>query len=207
MLARVLEWYHRPRQLAATRADRRWVGQTYREIENTTWVVVGLGHIGTNIAVRAKAFGAHVIGVRRLIDGTEAVDEIATPDKTAELVSRADVLVFAVPESDATRDLVDAGLLSKLKPSTVLVKVGRDTLIVEQDLIEALDTGRPEVAILDVTRTEPLPDDSPLWTHPKVILSPHTSASGSNRHARSKELFSANVRRFLNGEALPDTYR
>jgi len=202
VMARVLEWYHQPAGLDATRRNGEWVSQAYIEIESTTWVVVGFGAIGSNVAKRAQAFGAQVVGVRRNIDGTEIADEMVTFDRLDEVTSGVDVIVFAVPETDTTKDLVDAEFLARLKPSAVLVNVGRGSLIIEHDLVAALDAGNLGVAILDVTRTEPLPPESPLWSHPKVMLSTHTSASGSNRHTRSRDHFSANLHRYLAGDPL-----
>ena len=202
ILARVLEHYHQPAQLAASRDARQWSHQPYREIDGSTWIVVGLGAIGTGVAQKARGCGAHVIGVRRRVSGDEdAVDEAITLDQLPDRLPEADVLVFAVPESPATTDLVDATFLARMKPDAALVNVGRGSLIVEDDLLGALDARQIDVAILDVAREEPLPSDHRFWDHPNVMFSPHTSAGGHNRHGRSVRLFSENLTRIFDGDA------
>ena len=205
ILARVLEHYHQPEKLTDTRAAKQWSHQPYREIDGSTWIVVGLGAIGTGVARKARGCGARVIGARRAVTGDESdVDEAITLALLPERLPEADVVVFAVPDSPATTDLVDAGFLAAMKPDAALVNVGRGSLIVEDDLLAALDANELGVAILDVAREEPLPDAHRFWEHPKVMFSTHTSAGGLNRHGRSAQLFSDNLTRIFNGET-PET--
>ena len=207
ILARVLEHYHQPARLAAARGAKQWSHQPYREIDESTWIVVGLGAIGTGVARKASGCGAHVIGVRRAVTGDEAqVDEAITLDQLPDRLPEADVVVFAVPDSPATTDLVDAAFLAAMRRDAALVNVGRGSLIVEDDLLAALDADEIGVAILDVAREEPLPDTHRFWDHPKVMFSPHTSAGGLNRHGRSAQLFSDNLSRIFNDETPENPY-
>jgi len=202
VLRAVLDHYQQPSVWAAERADRRWVSHDFREIHGTTWLVVGLGAIGTAVAARAKAFGATVIGVRRRPDGSEPVDECVRPDRIDAVLPRADVVVLCAPGGAETRHLMYRSTFGLMRPQSVLVNVGRGSLVDEEALREALDRGTPEVAILDVTDEEPPPPDSWLWSHPRVVLTPHSSAGGTGRYARSADVFCANLARWMRDEPL-----
>jgi len=182
--------------------ERSWRTHDWREVAGTTWLVVGVGGIGSEVAVRARAFGARVIGCRRHPSPDDPTDVTVPPDRLAEVVGEADVTVLAAPATPATTDLVDASLLAGMKEGSVLVNVGRGTLVDEDALLEALDRGTPALAVLDVFRTEPLPDDHPFWTHPSVRVTPHNAAGGAGRLQRQADLFSANLDRYRAGEAL-----
>ena len=168
----------------------------------TVWLVIGLGTIGAEVAARARAFGAQVIGVRRTPQGGEPVDELVASGQVEEVLSRADVVVLALPATHDTFGMVDEQFLAHMRPGSVLVNVARGSLVDEGALLVALDRGVPEAALLDVTATEPLPPESPLWTHPRVVLTPHTSALGEGRHARAEGIFLANLRCYLADEPL-----
>jgi phosphoglycerate dehydrogenase-like enzyme len=198
----VLDWFQRAGEWRSTIAEGQWAKHEFREVLGTTWLVIGMGSIGREIASRARAFGAHVIGVRRSPRGDEPVDEILTADRVHDSLPRADVVVLALPASSATAGMVDDGFLGRMRSGSVLVNVARGTLVDEVALIAALDRGTPEAALLDVTATEPLPAESPLWTHARVVLTPHSSALGINRHARAQAVFLENLARFLGGEPL-----
>ena len=198
----VLTHYQQPQRWEAARARREWMHQTFRELWRSTWLVVGLGSIGGEIASRARAFGAHVIGVRRTPTGHEPVDEMTTPAGLASVIGRADVVVIAAAAGDETRNLVDAELLAAMRQGSVLVNVARGYLVDEDALLAALDRGVPEVAILDVFVDEPLPAGSPFWDHPRVVVTPHSSGGGTGRLQRAVDVFADNLARWSRGEAL-----
>ena len=198
----VLDWYQKPELWQEAAREHTWREHEFREVLGTTWLIVGLGSIGTEVAVRAKAFGATVIGTRRSPSGHEPVDEMLTPDRVAEALPRADVVVLAAPATPATTGLVDEAFLAAMKPGSVLVNVARGPLVDEAALLAALDAGRIDGALLDVTNEEPLSPDSPLWSHPGIALTPHSSGLGSGRHARSGEIFLENLTKFLAGETM-----
>lgn len=211
VLRGVLERFQRSDRLRALRAKHELPRDDFREIYATTWLVYGLGAIGSEVAKRARAFGARVIGVRRNPSGSEPVDEMIRPAEAASHLGRADVVVICVPASAATEKLVDAAFLARMRPDAVLVNVSRAALLDEAALIAALDAGRLDWAVLDVHTPEELylqkkirADDSPLWTHPKIELTPHVAACGAGRHARAAQLFLDNLRRYLAGQPLPD---
>jgi phosphoglycerate dehydrogenase-like enzyme len=198
----VLDWFQKPELWQEAQREQRWQEHEFREVLGTTWLIVGLGSIGTEVAVRAKAFGATVIGTRRNPRGDEPVDEMLTPDRVTEVLPRADVVVLAAPATASTTGLVDEGFLAAMKPGSVLVNVARGPLVDEDALLRALDDGPLGGALLDVTNEEPLPAGSPLWTHPGVVLTPHSSGLGDGRLARSGEIFIENLTKFLAGEPM-----
>lgn len=186
----------------AAATARRWEPHEFVEMASTHWLVVGLGTIGAEIAVRARACGATVTGVRRSPAGDEPVDAMIGPDQLLDTLPDADVIVLAAPSSPTTDGLVDATFLAAMKPTAVLINIGRGALVDEPELIRALDAGQLAKAVLDVAATEPLPTDDPLWAHPKVVVTPHSSALGDGRHHRAAEVFVENLRRFVGGEPL-----
>ena len=207
VLREVLDRFQRADRWRAGQAARHWEHHEWREVMGSTWLVIGVGAIGSAVAERAQAFGAHVIGVRRTPDGTEPVDEMIGPDAVAVALPRADVVVLTLPGGDATRHLVDAAFLAAMRDDAVLVNVARGSIVDEAALIAALDAGRPDFAVLDVVGEEPLPADSPLWSHPRVVVTPHSSSGGHGRFARGADLFAANLRRYLDGTPLAHEIR
>ena len=116
--------------------------------------------------------------------------------------SDLDVLVLCAPLTAETRHIANAAVFARMQPGTVLVNVGRGPLVDEPALLAALDRDAPAHAVLDVFATEPLPADSPFWTHPKVTLTPHSSGMSLGNAARNDVLFLDNLRRFVAGEPL-----
>jgi phosphoglycerate dehydrogenase-like enzyme len=203
VLRAVLDAFQGADQWRRAQADRVWrTHDRHREVAGSTWLVIGLGAIGSEVARRARALGATVIGVRRSPAGNEPVDEVRTPDRVAEVLGRAHAVVLSAPATPATRHLVDAAFLVAMKPRSVLVNVARGDLVDEAALLAALDTGTPGLAVLDVTATEPLPPESPLWTHPAVVVTPHSSGRGLGRFDRAVDEFLDNLARYRRGEPL-----
>lgn len=186
----------------AAAARREWAPHEFVEMGSTRWLIIGLGAIGAEIAVRARAFGAHVTGVRRTPTGDEPVDQMVAPDQVAAELPDADVVVLATPANAGTTHLVDDAFLARMRSTALLVNIGRGALVDEAALLRALDAGQLGRAALDVTATEPLPADDPLWSHPSVVLTPHGSALGDGRYGRSAEVFAANLARYVAGEPL-----
>ena len=202
VLAGVLEHYQRWPERRAEQAERRWTRLNFREVMGSRWLVIGFGAIGEAVGERARAFGAEVTGVRRNQAPHPAADRIAALADLPALLPGADVVVLAAPLTPETKSLADAAFFSAMKPGSVLVNVGRGALVDEPALLAALDQGKPEHAVLDVFAEEPLPAQSPFWTHPRVALTPHASAFGYGQTGRNDALFLENLRRYLAAEPL-----
>jgi phosphoglycerate dehydrogenase-like enzyme len=202
VIAGVLDVLHPFAERRAAQAAHEWKRLTFSEIAGGTWVIVGMGNIGTEVAVRARAFGADVIGVRRTPRGDEPVDRMITPDQLAGMIPQADVVVLSAPANADTAKLVDADFLAGMKPGAGLVNIGRGALVDEPALLAALDRGTPAWAVLDVFETEPLPAESPFWDHPRVRITAHTAGLTDGTTARTDAIFLDNLGRFIAGTPL-----
>lgn len=198
----VLDHLQRGPERRAAQAVGEWSRLQFREVSGTHWLIVGFGAIGQGVAVRAKAFGAQVTAIRRSQFPHPAADAMASLDDVPRLLPQADVVVLSVPLTPATRGLVDAKFLAAMKPGSMLVNVGRGGLVDEEALLQALDRGVPDHALLDVFHIEPLPKESRFWTHPRVTLTAHASGNGPGAGALNDETFLENLRRYVAGEPL-----
>ncbi|HVX17242.1 MAG TPA: D-2-hydroxyacid dehydrogenase [Acidimicrobiales bacterium] len=197
-----LDHFQQAERWRAAQAAGEWRVHQFREVRGTTWLVVGLGAIGGAVAERARVFGAEVIGVRRHPQPGDPVDRAVGLAEVHTVLGEVDVVVLSVPANSTTAGLVDARFLAAMKPGSLLVNVGRGAVVDEDALHAALDRGVPARAALDVMAVEPVPADSWMWTHPRLVLTPHNSASGDGRRVRAAELFCENLRRYQAGEPL-----
>ncbi len=181
---------------------RGWQIHDWREVSATTWVIVGLGGIGTEVALRARAFGAEIIGCRRHPSPDDPTDRTVLPEELLDVVELADVIVLAAPATAETTNLVDATFLARMKQGSLLVNVARGTLIDDDALLAALDSGQHEAAHPPVFREDPLPHAQPSRTHPRVRTTPHNPAGGVGRLRRQADLFSENLGRYMRQQPL-----
>ncbi len=185
-------WNHRPEMRA-------------REFELTglTMGVFGFGGTGRAVARRAAAFGMNVVALDRdPVPPSEQVPEVWRSGDFDRLLAHADVLCVCCPLTAQTRGLLDAAAFRKMKPGAILVNVTRGEVMVEADLVDALQTGRLAGAALDVAPREPLPPSSRLWSLPQVVMTPHTAGASQFRTKRNLDRFVANLERFRRGEPL-----
>jgi phosphoglycerate dehydrogenase-like enzyme len=180
---------------------RAWERHDVADLQGLTLGVVGLGPIGLEVARIGAALRMRVIGVRRTPRGDEPCETwpLARLD---ELLAVADAVVLALPLSDATQHLLDARRIASMRRGAWLVNVGRGALVEEPALVAALETGHLGGAGLDVFETEPLPAESPLWSLPNVIVTPHNSGDTPGNLVRATAIFLDNLARERRGAPL-----
>jgi len=202
VLAHVLGVFHPTEERRDLQAAKTWKITPFREIAGTNWIIFGFGPIGKATAQLAKAFGAKTTVIRRSPQTSEIVDQAGTLADVAQFLPEADVIVMACPLNAETAGFADTAFFDALKPGCTLVNIARGGLIDDAAMIAALDNGQLGTAVLDVFHEEPLPTDNPLWSHPKVRMTGHTSFSGDGTRGRWDELFFENIQRFAKGEPL-----
>jgi phosphoglycerate dehydrogenase-like enzyme len=172
------------------------------ELGGQTLCVIGLGDIGGTLVLKAKALGMRVLGVRRSQSPFPDIDGQYKREQLLDALPEADHVALCLPLTDETQGVIGEAELRAMKPSAYIYNVGRGASIHGQALLRGLQEGWIAGAGLDVTDPEPLPDDSPLWTLPNVILSQHTSGSSPHNADRITGIFLDNLGRFRRGEPL-----
>jgi len=163
--------------------------QQLTEIKGKLLLIVGYGSIGRELAQRAAAFGLRVWGVTRSGQGDRThAEEILPVSRLDEALPLADYVVLSAPETSETKHLIGREQLAGMKRGARLINVARGSLLDEAALTDALRSGALVGAALDVTATEPLPGDSPLWRAPNVFITPHTSGVSERLWQRETEL-------------------
>lgn len=200
--------YEYPAFLDAQRAHRWGVpGQEkLRGLFGRTIGIVGLGHTGKELAVRAKAFGMRVLAYRRraaeLPLGVDHLFSADAGDSLDPLLEQSDFVVLALGLSDATHHLIGARELDRIGPAGYLINMARGAIVDETALVEALRQRRIAGAASDTFAIEPLPADSPLWDAPRLLMTPHVTPAVPDRTARSLDIICENIRRYRTGEAM-----
>ena len=167
-----------------------------RDLHRATIGIIGFGGNGRRLAEVLRPYKGRIIATDWFpTDKPASVDELWPADRNEELIALADVLILAAPLTSATRGMINARTLATMKPSAVIVNVARGKLVVEQDLIAALETKQLAGFATDVTEIEPLPDVSPLWNMPEVIITPHVGGQSKWRIDDMTDFFCDNLRR------------
>jgi phosphoglycerate dehydrogenase-like enzyme len=173
------------------------------DLDGKTVLVVGLGGIGTEVARRAHALGMRVIATRASgHTGPEYVSYVGLPDELLKLTREADYVVNCLPLTPQTTAIFNREFFATMKHSAYFISVGRGRSTVTADLVAALDNGTIAGAGVDVVDPEPLPDDSPLWRAPHLIITPHISADTPAARANYSLLLRENLRRYVAGEPM-----
>ena len=172
-------------------------------LQGRTVCVVGLGTIGQSVARRCATLGMTVVGVRNSGLPVAGVDKVVTPERRLEVLSDADAVVVITPLTEATRGLVGSEELSVLAKGAVLVDVSRGGVMDADALVDTLANGPLEAAAVDVFDTEPLPVDSPLWTTPNLLVTPHTAGWSRHYADRILDVTLANIEAVERGETPP----
>lgn len=196
-----LQWDFR--RLLSNQTIKKWDPREVAPLSGRTLGVVGLGSIGATIARRAKSAGMTVVGSKRdLSRPVEAVDTLFSPDSLHELLPLCDFVVLAMPATADTVGVIDAAQIARMRRNAFLINIARGSVVVEAELIQALQTGAIAGAILDVFEREPLPEDSPLWNMPNVIVTPHMAGNATEYTDWVFSLLAENIERFLAGRPL-----
>lgn len=174
------------------------------ELSGQTALVMGVGSIGSEIARRLKALEMKVIGVRRRTG--QAVppmfDRMIGFDALPDALESADQVVSSLPHTPGTRHMFNADLFARFKPGSYFYNLGRGATVVQDDLIEAIMSGRLAGAGLDVVDPEPLPADHPLWDVPGVLITSHQSGGSTKTIDRLFALAFDNIERYISGQDL-----
>lgn len=186
-------------------AEKQWPAiPMLGNVNGKTIAVLGTGDIGNNAARICAAMGARVLGFKlHACDPFPPYSEIYTGDDGLDaLLPQADAVLVCLPGSPFTKDMLDARRIGLMKAGSVLVNIGRGSIVNTEALMEALRSGRVAAAGLDVTDPEPLPPDHPLWDCPNVLITPHISGLGASKQKHAK-WFAENLRAYLEGRPQP----
>jgi phosphoglycerate dehydrogenase-like enzyme len=174
-----------------------------RELFESTMGIVGFGGTGREVARRALSFGMRVLAVDiEDVPPEPGVESVWKPDRLYEMLGLSDIVVIGLPLTKATRHLFTRDLFRRMRSHAIIINVTRGEIIYGDDLVAALDEGLIWGAGLDVTDPEPLPKDHRLWTHPRVIVTPHTAGGSPRRAQRVIDTFCENLRRLRTGQPL-----
>lgn len=182
------------RRMIRNQDARRWEPYTVERLEERTVGIIGYGGVGEAVGRRAATLGMHVLPVRRRQEfGEPTIDEV---------IAQSDYLVLSTPLTPGTYRLLSRERIAAMKPTAVLINLGRGATVDEDALLDALRDRRIRGAALDVFEAEPLPADHPLWQLDNVLISPHTADHTADAHVRAMQFFIENLKRFRAGESL-----
>jgi phosphoglycerate dehydrogenase-like enzyme len=173
------------------------------ELSTQTLGIVGYGAIGKDVAIRAKPFGLRIIATKNNTAGAyPELDEVMPSSDLPKLLAESDYVLISAPLTPETHGLIGKKELEMMKPTAIIMNVGRGPIIKQAELIEALRENKIGGAALDVTDPEPLPADSPLWDMENVFITPHAIPASNRVPLRMVELFISNLKAYLNNQPL-----
>jgi phosphoglycerate dehydrogenase-like enzyme len=196
-LARSLPDFFRAQQ------KREFIRRPTRDLHRATFGIVGFGGNGRRLAEVLRVFRGRILATDMFPVNKPAYVEALWPaDRLDDLLTASDFVILAVPLNQQTRGMIDAGRLARMKPTAYLINLARGKVVVESDLVAALERGELAGAGLDVTETEPLLPESKLWELPQVVITPHVGGQSARRSDDMTDFFCENLRRWLAGEPL-----
>lgn len=192
------------RRLVRNQEAGRWESFDHPTLFGRTLGIVGYGSIGQAIAERARAFRMRIVILRRsqASAADTLIDQVYTPDQLNVMLAECDYVAVTAPLTAETRGMIGAAQIGAMKPSAVLINVGRGAVIDEAALLAALETGKLRGAALDVFTIEPLPASHPFYALENVLLSPHTADRSPESRSGAVQFFIENFERFRKGEPL-----
>jgi len=192
-------------EMVTNQRQGKWQQYFNSGIAGKTLLIVGVGSVGSGIAAKAKAFGMHVVGIRRTGRARRHVDEMHTPDALRTLLPRADFVVVATPATSRTFRMLGKPEIGLMKKGAGLLNYSRAALV-DYDALRVRLERRELSAVLDVFDPEPLPADSPLWKTPNLIITTHSSSDDTDQYTpKTLDLVFSQMERFMAGRKLANT--
>jgi D-3-phosphoglycerate dehydrogenase len=182
---------------------KEYIRRPTRDLHHSTIGIIGLGGVGRRVAEILSVFKTRILATDVFpVDKPPYVAELLPASRLDEMLPQIDILVLSAPLNDQTRWMINAEVLAKLKPGTILANMARGKLVVEADLVAALQSGHLSGAVVDVAAEEPLPPTSKLWDLPNVIITPHVAGQSKWRIDNMTDFFCDNLRRYQTGQPL-----
>lgn len=198
-----LDYFQKGPDRRLAQANKKWTRVPVREISCTKWLVYGFGSIGQAIGQRLMAFGAEVTGVKRSPIAIEGIaNDLVAPADVSGLLGKMDAIVLCCPYTKETDGLADKAFFEAMKSDALFINVGRGKLVDEKEMLNALNKGQIGGVYSDVFETEPLPEDSPVWTTDNLTATAHCSAFSDDAYGKFDLLYIENMRRQLAGEEM-----
>lgn len=201
----MLHFLYQHRRLIRQQEQGVWDSFDIEELHGKTVGIVGYGEIGRAVAERARPFGCRIVALRRKPEQSAAdplIDRAYAPAQIDEMIAACDFVVAAAPLTPSTRGLIGSHQFAAMKPSAVVINIGRGPVIDEAALVAALESGKIRGAALDVFDVEPLPAGHPFYKLRNVLLSPHSADHTPGWKDRAVQFFMENFARFYKGEPL-----
>jgi phosphoglycerate dehydrogenase-like enzyme len=174
-----------------------------RDLHHSTIGIVGLGGVGRRIAEVLSPFKTRILATDYYpINKPAHVESLLPPERLDDILPEVDILILSAPLTDKTLGLMNAANIAKMKRGAVLINMGRGRMVVESDLVAALESGHLAGAAMDVTEIEPLPNESRLWDQPNVLITPHVAGQSARRIDDMTDFFCENIRRYVAGHPL-----
>lgn len=189
-------------QATLDQRERRWVRRVSEPLAGKTLGILGLGEIGRELAKKANALEMRVIGTRRAAEPVARVDRIYPPEATDEVLAQADFVLLLLPLTPQTEGVMNAARFKAMRRSSYLLNFGRGALVVDADLVQAVQDRTIAGAVLDVYRTEPLPAEHAFWVTEGITVLPHIGGLDAQRDEIVAAMFADNAGRFLAGTEL-----
>ncbi|MEB2847256.1 2-hydroxyacid dehydrogenase [Endobacterium cereale] len=207
MAEAVLAWtFYLQRDMPAYRTAQekaQWAPRDYRHPRDVTVGLLGLGELGKAAADRLKAAGFNVIGWSRSPKTLGMIETLSGESGFEHVLAASDILVCLMPLTEDTRGMLNSRRFARMKPGAAIINFARGPIVVDADLIAALDAGQLSHAVLDVFAEEPLPASSALWAHPSITVLPHIS--GPTDRFTAAGIVAANIRNWRQTGNLPKT--
>jgi D-3-phosphoglycerate dehydrogenase len=202
-LALVLAWLRSLPVFWEAQKKKEFIRRPTRDLHQATIGIVGFGGNGRRLAEVLAPFKTRILATDVFpYDKPAHVAQLWPADRLDDLLAASDIVILAVPLNADTQGMIARAELARMKPSALLVNVARGPIVVESDLVAALESQQIAGAVMDVTEVEPLPPASRLWDLPNVIITPHVGGQSARRADDMTDFFVANLRRYLTGQPL-----